>query len=94
MAGIDPRSLGHLDRDGTRVIVPGEYNFVWAGHNPSLWLSQLQQLQTASQSPMWLTEMGSGSGGEGEIRTPGTGLGPYDGLANRCFRPLSHLSGL
>src|SRR5579872_836530 len=33
------------------------------------------------------------SGGEGEIRTPGTGLGQYDGLANRCFRPLSHLSG-
>ena len=32
------------------------------------------------------------SGGEGGIRTPGRGLGPYDGLANRCFRPLSHLS--
>lgn|GEM_PF-32445 len=32
------------------------------------------------------------AGGEGGIRTPGTGLGPYDGLANRCFRPLSHLS--
>ena len=35
---------------------------------------------------------GDVSGGEGGIRTPGTGLGPYDGLANRCFRPLSHLS--
>ena len=34
-----------------------------------------------------------GPGGEGGIRTPGRGLGPYDGLANRCFRPLSHLSG-
>src|SRR5580658_8862123 len=33
------------------------------------------------------------AGGEGGIRTPGTGLGQYDGLANRCFRPLSHLSG-
>src|SRR5512141_92557 len=33
-------------------------------------------------------------GGEGGIRTPGRGLGPYDGLANRCFRPLSHLSGV
>jgi hypothetical protein len=32
------------------------------------------------------------AGGEGGIRTPGRGLGPYDGLANRCFRPLSHLS--
>ena len=31
-------------------------------------------------------------GGEGGIRTLGRGLGPYDGLANRCFRPLSHLS--
>ena len=30
--------------------------------------------------------------GEGGIRTRGTGLTPYDGLANRCFQPLSHLS--
>ncbi len=30
--------------------------------------------------------------GEGGIRTPGTGVTPYDGLANRCFQPLSHLS--
>ena len=35
---------------------------------------------------------GNKYGGEGGIRTPGRGLGPYDGLANRCFRPLSHLS--
>ena len=32
------------------------------------------------------------SGGEGGIRTPGSALRHYDGLANRCFRPLSHLS--
>src|SRR5215813_11990685 len=32
-------------------------------------------------------------GGEGGIRTPGSALRHYDGLANRCFRPLSHLSG-
>jgi hypothetical protein len=32
------------------------------------------------------------TGGEGGIRTLGRGLSPYDGLANRCFRPLSHLS--
>ena len=31
-------------------------------------------------------------GGEGGIRTLGRALRPYDGLANRCFRPLSHLS--
>src|SRR5262249_1523646 len=34
----------------------------------------------------------SEAGGEGGIRTPGRALRPYDGLANRCFRPLSHLS--
>ncbi len=34
------------------------------------------------------------AGGEGGIRTLGRALRPYDGLANRCFRPLSHLSGL
>jgi hypothetical protein len=31
--------------------------------------------------------------GEGGIRTLGTGLSPYNGLANRPFRPLRHLSG-
>ena len=30
--------------------------------------------------------------GEGGIRTRGTGLNPYDGLANRWFQPLTHLS--
>ena len=34
----------------------------------------------------------NGENGEGGIRTPGTGVTPYDGLANRCFKPLSHLS--
>jgi chaperonin GroES len=33
------------------------------------------------------------SGGEGGIRTLGSAFRHYDGLANRCFRPLSHLSG-
>ena len=33
------------------------------------------------------------SGGEAGIRTLGTGLSPYNGLANRRFRPLSHLTG-
>src|SRR5262245_19707327 len=31
-------------------------------------------------------------GGERGIRTLGTGFNPYNGLANRRFRPLSHLS--
>ena len=32
------------------------------------------------------------SGGEGGIRTPGTGFSPYNGLANRRIQPLCHLS--
>jgi hypothetical protein len=34
-----------------------------------------------------------GTGGEGGIRTLGTGVSPYNGLANRRIRPLCHLSG-
>ena len=33
-------------------------------------------------------------GGEGGIRTLGTGVSPYNGLANRRIRPLCHLSGM
>ena len=32
------------------------------------------------------------NGGEGGIRTLGTGFNQYNGLANRRFRPLSHLT--
>ena len=32
--------------------------------------------------------------GEGGIRTRGTGVYPYDGLANRCLKPLGHLSNI
>jgi hypothetical protein len=35
---------------------------------------------------------GESNGGEAGIRTLGTGLSPYNGLANRRFRPLSHLT--
>ena len=31
-------------------------------------------------------------GGEGGIRTPGRGFGPYNGLANSRLQPLGHLS--
>src|SRR5208337_5697183 len=34
------------------------------------------------------------NGGEGGIRTPGTGFSPYNGLANRRLQPLGHLSGV
>jgi hypothetical protein len=30
--------------------------------------------------------------GERGIRTPGTGVNPYNGLANRRLQPLGHLS--
>src|SRR5271165_1759058 len=43
-----------------------------------------------SNSRRWI-ELGE-SGGEGGIRTPGTGFGPYNGLANRRLQPLGHLS--
>ena len=52
---------------------------------------------------LWLTQAASGSknslhfrlrGGEGGIRTLGTGVSPYNGLANRRIRPLCHLSGV
>jgi hypothetical protein len=33
-----------------------------------------------------------GNGGEGGIRTLGTGISQYNGLANRRIRPLCHLS--
>jgi hypothetical protein len=33
-----------------------------------------------------------GSNGEGGIRTPGRGISPYNGLANRRLKPLGHLS--
>ena len=33
-------------------------------------------------------------GGEGGIRTLGTGVSPYNGLANRRLQPLGHLSGV
>ena len=35
----------------------------------------------------------SGKSGERGIRTPDTGLNPYNGLANRRLQPLGHLSG-
>jgi hypothetical protein len=34
------------------------------------------------------------NGGERGIRTPGRGVSPYNGLANRRLQPLGHLSGV
>ena len=39
-----------------------------------------------------LARVTKSTGGERGIRTPDTGLGPYNGLANRRLQPLGHLS--
>ncbi len=39
-----------------------------------------------------LSEHCAAKNGEGGIRTRGRGVHPYDGLANRCLKPLGHLS--
>ena len=39
-----------------------------------------------------INESGGQTGGEAGIRTLGTAFEPYNGLANRRFRPLSHLT--
>src|SRR4051812_12008250 len=52
---------------------------------------------SASDSPAW-TKLGAKrrakSGGEAGIRTLGTTLRSYNGLANRRLRPLGHLTAL
>ena len=40
----------------------------------------------------WLGTAGGSVSGETGIRTPDTGLTPYNGLANRRLQPLGHLS--
>ena len=49
-------------------------------------------LNAKLREPRQLRLPNKGKNGEGGIRTPGTGMTQYDGLANRCFKPLSHLS--
>lgn len=44
------------------------------------------------KNPLRLRNGSSSKYGEGGIRTLDTGINPYNGLANRRFRPLSHLS--
>jgi hypothetical protein len=46
---------------------------------------------TPSQTSQGLSKT---SGGERGIRTPGRGVSPYNGLANRRLQPLGHLSGV
>jgi hypothetical protein len=67
-------------------------------------LSICTSIVSGSRGLMRLGEKGSSqmpifaglntSGGEGGIRTLGTGVSPYNGLANRRIRPLCHLSGV
>ena len=49
-------------------------------------------VKKAKKSPLRLRNGRSSKYGEGGIRTLDTGINPYNGLANRRFRPLSHLS--
>jgi hypothetical protein len=49
-------------------------------------------VQSRALDKMWAGYLKQQNGGERGIRTLGTGYYQYDGLANRCFRPLSHLS--
>jgi len=49
----------------------------------------VNNLDTSGQS---LSEHCAVKNGEGGIRTRGRGVYPYDGLANRCLKPLGHLS--
>ena len=77
----------------------------WDGNTPTLLSQKFQaaeaptrryqpEQQPASsaqwkQMEMWRIDK---PGGEGGIRTPGTGFSPYNGLANRRLQPLGHLS--
>src|SRR5229473_1428681 len=68
-----------------------EIGFPDADEVNSLWPNP--QFLIALHSPNALLETGL-RGGEGGIRTLGTGVSPYNGLANRRIRPLCHLSGV
>jgi hypothetical protein len=56
--------------------------------------SQVGKLVFARRKPFDVLTEGlvSKTSGEDGIRTHGKDLGPYTGLANRRYRPLSHLS--
>ena len=45
-----------------------------------------------SANPLFCGHMNALTGGEAGIRTLGTGLSPYNGLANRRLQPLGHLT--
>ena len=54
---------------------------------------ELSELRNCSTAFLWKGQSFENSGGEGGIRTPDTGVSPYNGLANRRLQPLGHLSG-
>ena len=59
---------------------------------PISWRFRYYKRSPQTKKPTY-PEASAGKGGEGGIRTLGTGLSPYDGLANRWFQPLIHLTG-
>ena len=48
-------------------------------------------VKKAKKNPLRLRNGFSSKYGEGGIRTLDTGINPYNGLANRRFRPLQNL---
>ena len=52
----------------------------------------LKSVMRTGKSLEIIATLQRGEGGEGGIRTLGTGLKPYNGLANRCLQPLDHFS--
>ena len=58
-------------------------------------LYQLGLLGLRAEWRFWARQLiPQDDGGEGGIRTPGRGLSPYNGLANRRLKPLGHLSAV
>ena len=77
-APVCPEALNSVDRETGKRIASCKEVFP----------PRLRSVLSASVHP-WSMK----NGGERGIRTPGTGFSQYGGLANHCFRPLSHLSG-
>jgi hypothetical protein len=58
------------------------------------WLTQASLVRPENKKPRTRCGEFLKACGEGGIRTLGTDLSPYNGLANRPFRPLRHLSSV
>src|SRR6185312_8355905 len=76
---------------GPRLAKRGVRLCARSGLRPPKPAGKQQRIKIKNQpSPL---RASAGEGGEGGIRTLDTSLSSYNGLANRPFRPLRHLSG-